>query len=185
VKEREAKPGKISSSRIYHGRVISVDLDQVRFPDGSIGELEMVRHSGASAVVPILTEGPDPEVLLIKQYRYAADGYVYEVPAGRLDPGESPESCARRELREETGYSAERVQGLTTIYTTPGFTDEQIHLFKATGLTRGDSNTERDEFLELCPMPLSKAISMIRSGAIVDAKTAIALLLLSPETKGQ
>jgi ADP-ribose pyrophosphatase len=185
VKERKSKPGKISSSRIYHGRVISVDLDQVRFPDGSVGELEMVRHSGASAVVPILTEGPTLEVLLIKQYRYAAGGYVYEVPAGRLDPGESPESCAKRELREETGYSAEHVQRLTTIYTTPGFTDEQIHLFKATGLTRGDSNTERDEFLELCPMLLSKAISMIRSGDIVDAKTAVALLLLSPEMKGQ
>jgi ADP-ribose pyrophosphatase len=145
----------------------------------------MVRHSGASAVVPILTDGPDPEVLLIKQYRYAADGYVYEVPAGRLDPGESPESCALRELREETGYSAEHVRRLTTIYTTPGFTDERIHLFEATGLSQGDSNTEHDEFLELCPMPLSKAISMIRTGEIVDAKTAICLLLLSPGMKGR
>jgi ADP-ribose pyrophosphatase len=181
VNEKKIQAGKISSSRIYNGRIISVDLDQVRFPDGSIGELEMVRHSGASAVVPVLEKGNDPQVLLIRQYRYAADGYVYEVPAGRLDPGESPESCAIRELREETGYSARTVHRLTTIFTTPGFTDEQIHLFIAEGLEEGESKVEQDEFLELCPMPLSRAVSMTRSGEIVDAKTAVALLLAALE----
>ena len=171
--------GKITSTRVYSGRVISVEVDRVRFPDGSVGELEMVRHSGASAVVPILEGGEDPRILLIKQYRYAADGYVYEIPAGRLGSAESPEECAMRELREETGYSAKRLQRLTTIYTTPGFTDERINLFVADGLTSGNAAPEHDEFLELYPVLLSNAVSMIRSGEIVDGKTAVGLLLTS------
>ena len=99
------RPGKISSRRIYTGRIIAVDTDTVRFPDGSIGELDMVRHPGASAVVPFSQRprGDDPQMLLLKQYRYAAEQYLYEIPAGRLEPGEDPRDCAIRELREETG----------------------------------------------------------------------------------
>ena len=173
-------PGQISSKRAYTGRVISLDVDEVRFPDGSTGSLEMVRHPGASAVLPVLQpdEG-DPEVLLIRQYRYAADGFLYEVPAGRLDAGESPEDCARRELREETGYPAERVERLFTMFTTPGFTDEKIHLFLATGLTLGESKREADEFLELVPTRLSQALSMVERGEITDSKTALTLLYAS------
>ncbi len=169
--------GKVDGERVYTGRIISVDLDSVRFPDGSIGKLEMIRHPGASAVVPLLGDlDNDPEVLLIRQYRYAAESYLYEVPAGRLDPGESPEACAHRELREETGYSASRVEKLFTMYTTPGFTDEKIHLFLATGLTPGETAREADEFMELVPTKLSEALSMIERGEIQDAKTALALL---------
>lgn len=171
------EPGRITSKRIHTGRVISLDVDTVRFPNGTVGELEMVRHSGASAVVPFLNDpGIDPEVLLIRQYRYAADGYVYEIPAGRLDPDERPEACALRELREETGYSATDIVSLTTIFTTPGFTDERIHLFLATGLTKGDSSLETDEILDLVPMPLARALEMIETGEIQDAKTVVALL---------
>jgi ADP-ribose pyrophosphatase len=170
-------PGKLSSTRLHTGRVISLDLDEVRFPDGSVGSMEMVRHPGASAVVPLLNpEADDPDVLLIRQYRYAADGYLYEIPAGRLDPGESPDACARRELAEETGYRATQVDHMFTMFTTPGFTDEKIHLFLATGLTEGDSAREADEFLELVPTRLSRALSMIEKGEIQDAKTALALL---------
>ncbi len=170
-------PGQISSMRVYNGRVISLDIDEVRFPDGSIGSLEMVRHPGASAVVPLLdADADDPEVLLIRQYRYAANGYLYEIPAGRLDVGESPMECAHRELSEETGYRAERVEQLFTMYTTPGFTDEKIHLFLATGLTAGESHREADEFMELVPTKMSRALSMIEQGEIQDAKTALALL---------
>jgi ADP-ribose pyrophosphatase len=162
---------------VYSGRIISVDLDSVRFPDGSVGQLEMIRHPGASAVVPLLGDlDGDPEVLLIRQYRYAAEAFLYEVPAGRLDPGERPEQCAHRELREETGYTAARVEHLFTMFTTPGFTDEKIHLFLATGLTAGESAREADEFMELVPTRLSEALRMIERGEIQDAKTALALL---------
>ena len=170
--------GRLSSRRVYSGRIISVDLDSVEFPNGTVGDLEMVRHPGASAVVPLLDplDSPDPRVVLIRQYRYAAEGYVYEIPAGRLDPGEAPADCALRELREETGYSAETLIPLTTFYTTPGFTDERIHLFTAAGLTEGASQTESDEILDLAPMTLSSAMALIASGELVDGKTMISLL---------
>jgi len=171
-------PGRVKSTRVYSGRIVSLDVDTVRFPDGSVGELEMIRHSGASAVVPFLSDpdSDDPHVLLIRQYRYAAGGYMLEVPAGRLDAGENPKDCAVRELKEETGCTAEQVEYLTTIYTTPGFTDERIHLFMATGLAAGETKHEADEFLEPQPMPLSQALEKIRAGEIQDGKTVIALL---------
>jgi ADP-ribose pyrophosphatase len=170
--------GRVSSTRAYTGRVISLDVDEVRFPDGSMGSLEMVRHPGASAVVPLLgrPDDADPELVLIRQYRYAAEGYLYEIPAGRLDPGETPTECARRELLEETGYQAAEVAPLFTMFTTPGFTDEKIHLFMASGLEPGEHRREADEFLELVPTRLSRALSMIERGEIQDAKTALALL---------
>jgi NTP pyrophosphohydrolases including oxidative damage repair enzymes len=176
--EEETKAGRIESKRAYTGRVISLDVDTVRFPDGSTGELEMIRHPGASAVVPFLSDpkGEDPQVLMIRQYRYAADGYMYEIPAGRLDPGESPHDCAVRELKEETGCTAERFDHLLTMYTTPGFTDEKIHLFMATGLVAGETKHEADEFLDLHPMRLSRALEMVEAGGIQDAKTALGLL---------
>ena len=147
----------------------------------------MVRHPGASAVVPFLSDptGDDPEILLIRQYRYAAERYLYEVPAGRLDPNEDPEHCARRELREETGCEAERVEHLFTMYTTPGFTDERIHLFMAVGLTRGQVAREADEFIEIETMTLSRALSLVEQGEIQDAKTALALLYAAGFRAGQ
>ena len=169
---------RVSTRRVYTGRVLNLDIDTVRFPNGSVGDLEMIRHPGASAVVPFLSDpaGDDPQVMLIRQYRYAAEGYLYEVPAGRLDANEPPDHCARRELREETGCEAERVEHLVTIYTTPGFTDERIHLFMAVGLTRGEAAREADEFIEVETMPLSGALSLVEQGEIQDAKTALALL---------
>lgn len=171
-------PGRVESHRAYTGRVISLDVDTVRFPDGTVGELEMIRHPGASAVVPFLSDptGEDPQILLIRQYRYAADGYLYEIPAGRLDPGEDPSDCAARELKEETGCSAQRFEHLFTMLTTPGFTDEKIHVFMATGLEVGETKHEADEFLELQPMLLSRALQMIEGGEIRDSKTALGLL---------
>ena len=169
---------RISTRRMYTGRIIHLDIDTVRFPNGTTGELEMIRHPGATAVVPFLSDpgGEDPQILLIRQYRYAAERYLYEVPAGRLDPGEAPDACARRELKEETGCVAERVEHLTTIYTTPGFTDEKIHVFMAVGLTRGEVAREADEFIEVETMALSGALSLIERGEIVDGKTVVALL---------
>jgi ADP-ribose pyrophosphatase len=172
------EPGRIKSVRVYTGKVISLDVDTVRFPDGSTGELEIIRHPGASAVVPFLSDprSEDPQVLMIRQYRYAAGGYMYEIPAGRLDKGEKPRDCAVRELKEETGCTAEQMDHLLSFYTTPGFTDEKIHLFMATGLVAGETKHEADEFLDLQPMLLSRALEMVEAGEIMDAKTALALL---------
>lgn len=170
----------ISSERIYTGRVLNLELDTVQFPDGSTGQLEMIRHPGASAVLPFLDDprSADPRIILIRQFRHATDGYVWEIPAGRLDPGEAPEACARRELREETGYQAGALERLTTIYTTPGFTDERIHLYLATGLTAGDTGHEPDEFLEIHEVRWRDALERIRRGEIVDGKSLVALTYL-------
>ena len=119
---------------------------------------------------------PDRTVTLIRQYRYAAEQYLYEIPAGRLDPDEPADVCARRELQEETGCEASRVEHLFTMYTTPGFTDERIHLFMATGLTRGENAREADEFIEVETMPLSRALSLVERGEIQDAKTALGIM---------
>jgi ADP-ribose pyrophosphatase len=169
---------KIGSRRVYTGRVLNLDIDQVRFPDNSTGELEIIRHPGASAVLPFLSDpsGPDPQILLIKQYRYAAEDFLYEVPAGRLDPNEDPADCARRELMEETGCTAARIEPLYTFYTTPGFIDERIHGFMATGITRGESRREADEFMTLETLTLSRALELIKSGDIRDGKTAVLIL---------
>jgi ADP-ribose pyrophosphatase len=173
--------GRLHSRRAYTGRIISLDVDEVSFPDGSIGELEIIRHPGASAVIPFLTDitADDPQILLIRQYRYAAEGYLYEIPAGRLNPSEDPRDCALRELKEETGCTAAHMEHVFTMYTTPGFTDEKIHLFMATGMKRGESHHEADEFLELHPTRLSQALQMIEAGEIQDAKTALGLLFIA------
>jgi ADP-ribose pyrophosphatase len=172
---------RLSSKRVYSGRIINVDIDTVRFPNGSTGELEMVRHPGASAVVPFVSDpaSDDPQILLIKQYRHAAEGFIYEIPAGKLDGDEDPAECARRELREETGCTAERIDHLYTFYTTPGFTDERIHAYLATGLTRGDVAHKSDEFMSTETVTLSRALELIRTGELQDAKTALAILFVA------
>jgi len=169
---------KQGSRRVYTGRVLNLDIDQVRFPDGSTGELEIIRHPGASAILPFVSDptGPDPQILLIKQYRYAAEDFLYEVPAGRLDPNESPLDCARRELLEETGCTAERIEPLYNFFTTPGFIDERIHGFMATGLTVGESKREADEFMTLETMTLSRSLELIQKGEIRDGKTTVLIL---------
>lgn len=172
-------PDRISREVIFDGRVVHLGVDEVRFPDGSTGELELIEHSGAAAVLPVLEEDgePDPEILLVRQYRYAAGGYLYEVPAGTRDPEDgSWEECARRELEEETGYVAGRLTHLTRIFTTPGFTDEVIHLYLARGLSKGEVRRDRDEFMEVVRIPFSRALGMIRDSEIVDAKSIVTLL---------
>jgi len=177
------EPGRVSTRRVYSGRVVSVDLDTVRFPDGKVGELELFRHPGAAAVVPVLSPpgAADPEILLIRQYRYAAGGVIWEIPAGRLDGHEPPEDCARRELREETGMEAARFERLCRIFTTPGFCDEQIHLFAAYELAEvaAGASRETDEYVELAPMSLSRTLGLIRDGKLTDAKTICAVLFFA------
>ncbi|HET8712817.1 MAG TPA: NUDIX hydrolase [Gemmatimonadales bacterium] len=176
----------LKSVRGYTGKFMHLDIDTVRFPDGSVGELEIIRHPGAAAVIPFASDpgGPDPTILLIHQFRYAANGLLYEIPAGRLNPGEDPRVCAERELLEEVGVTAGRVERLTTIWTTPGFTDERIHLFWASDLTTGQHAREPDEFIEVTPKPLSEVLALIKSGEICDAKTCLAILFVAGFTLG-
>jgi ADP-ribose pyrophosphatase len=172
---------QLASRELYTGKIFRLDRDSVRFPDGSDAEMDIVRHPGASAIVPFMNdpEGEDPQILLLRQYRYAAGGYIYEVPAGRLDGDESPASCAVRELREETGCTAERMEPLFTMFTTPGFTDEKIHVFMASGLSHGESAREADEFADVVIMQLAEALELIRVGEIMDAKTALSILYVA------
>jgi ADP-ribose pyrophosphatase len=175
----DAPAARLSTREVYRGRIVHLFQDEVRFPDGSTGTLEMIRHPGAAAVLPVLGDPrePDPEILLIRQYRYATDGFIYEVPAGLpSEPGESWDVCAARELEEETGYRAGELRFLTTIYTTPGFTDERIHLFLGTNLVPGTQAHDQDEFMEIERMPLSRALEMVRDGRIIDAKSLCTLL---------
>ena len=144
-----------------------------QLPNGRECWLDIVRHPGASAVVPFLG---DDEVLLIRQYRHAAGGTIYEVPAGKLDPGDTPESCAARELEEEVGRRPGRLEHLTSILTTPGFTDEVIHLYAAFDLETVEQRPEEHEVIELAPMPLSAALELVWSGELRDAKSALALI---------
>jgi ADP-ribose pyrophosphatase len=172
----------VHSEAVYHGRVVDLYVDTVRFPDGSTGKLEMMRHSGASAVLPVLGDpaADDPQILLIRQYRYAAGGFMLEVPAGRPDRmGEPWEDVARRELEEETGHVAGTLTYLTSIYTTPGFTNELIRLYVATDLRPGRTSLDANEFLEPVFTTLSAALAMVRSGEIVDAKTIGTLLYVA------
>jgi ADP-ribose pyrophosphatase len=168
----------LSTRRLFTGRIVSLDVDTVRYPNGTTGDLEMLRHPGAAAVLPFLDDpsDPDPRVLLIRQFRHATDGFLWEIPAGRRDKGEAPDATARRELREETGYSCTRLEPLTTFWTTPGFTDERIDLFLAAGLTPGDTAREDDEVIELHEVRWSEVLRMVHAGEIDDAKSAIAIL---------
>ena len=160
---------------IYKGRVVHLTTEEITLPNGHRMELEIVRHPGASAVVPLTADG---EVLLIRQYRHAVGGFIYEVPAGKLDrKGESPEVCAARELTEEAGVVAGRITPLASIVTTPGFTDEVIHLFLAEDLTPAATAHESDEVITLLRRPLATCLEMIEKGEITDAKSICALFL--------
>lgn len=177
-KKGEKPAAQLASTELYRGKIITLNRDTVRFPDGSTADMDIVRHSGASAIVPFMSDpaGEDPQLLLLRQYRYAAGGYIYEIPAGRLDGDESPADCAARELKEETGCTAERMEPLFSMFTTPGFTDEQIHVFMATGLAHEAAAREADEFVDIVIMSLAEALELIRVGEIMDAKTALSIL---------
>ena len=160
---------------IFTGKVLTLNIDTVTLPDGLTIDLEMVRHPGAAAVVPLKDDGT---VVLVKQFRHAAGGFIYEIPAGKLHPGEDPMHCAARELEEEIGYIAGRLDRLTSILTAPGFTDEIIHIYKASGMTVGKQQLDRDEVLEVLEIPLHEALKMIESGEIRDAKTIVGLQMV-------
>jgi len=171
----------MSDSEVLRGFRVEVSKERVTLPNGRVAELDIVHHPGAAAIVPFES---DDVVLLIRQYRHAAGGMILEVPAGKLDPGEAPEACAIRELEEETGYRAGRLEPLTSIWASPGFTDEVIHLFAAYDLEPTAQDLQPDEIIELVPMPLDEALARVRQGELRDAKSALALLLAADRERG-
>ncbi|OPX86254.1 MAG: ADP-ribose pyrophosphatase [Pelotomaculum sp. PtaB.Bin104] len=158
----------LSVKRLYEGKIINVRVDTVSLPGGGTATREVVEHAGAVGVVPVNEQG---EILLVRQYRYAAGKTLLEIPAGKLEPGEDPLACARRELLEETGYAASGCERLISFYSTPGFTNETLYLFLATGLTQKEQNLDEDEDIAVVPVPFEQAIDFIWSGEICDAKS--------------
>jgi len=157
---------------IYKGKVVVLNVDRVTLPNGATVDLEVIRHPGAAAIVPMKD---DETVILIRQFRHAVGGFIYEIPAGKLHPGEDPRDCAARELEEEIGYRASSFELLTSIFTAPGFADEVIHIYKGTGLTKGRQKLDHDEVLNVVELPIEKAIAQIQDGTIRDGKTIVGL----------
>ena len=162
----------LKKNTVYEGRVVTLNIETVTLPNGLTVDLEVIRHPGAAAVVPMKNAGT---VILIKQFRHAANGFIYEIPAGKLHPGEDPLHCAARELEEEIGYRSDRFELLSSILTAPGFADEIIHVYKATNLTKGMQQLDQDEVLEVVEISLPDAIKKIEDGTIRDAKTIVGL----------
>lgn len=159
---------------IYKGNPVHLFVEDVLLPNGLSTALEVVRHPGASAVVPLTDAGT---VVLIRQYRHAAGGYLFEIPAGKLSTGESPEVCAIREVEEEIGYHPSRLKKLSAIFTAPGFCDEVIHLFLGTGLIACRQKLDEDEVIEIVEMPFDEAMKKITDQTIRDAKSIVGLQL--------
>ena len=163
-------------TRVYEGRIFNVVLEEVTLPNGATKKREIIRHPGAAAMVPLLE---DRRVIMVRQYRHAVGRFVWEIPAGTLEPGEDPVTCARRELVEEIGYEAGRLEKITEILPAPGYTDEHIHVFLATGLTPAEQQLQDDEVLDVEFVPFETALGMVRRGEIQDAKSIVGLLLTS------
>lgn len=172
-REIRAMAGK---KRVYKGRVFEVWSEPVSLPSGRRAGRDVVRHPGSVAVLPVDERG---RVLLLRQFRHAVGGVIWEIPAGTLEPGERPLLCARRELLEETGYRARRWKKLTTIYASPGILDERLHLYAAWDLTRGTPRPQADEDIVCRWVSMERALSMVRSGRLADSKSICAVLYVT------
>lgn len=170
------KEKTIKTDHILKGRIFDIYRLQVRLPNGRQSFREIIKHPGAIAVIPILDDG---RILLEKQYRKAVEKVLYEIPAGTLEKGEDLKACVRRELLEETGYAARKIEHLISFYPAPGYTSEMIHLFLARGLTLRKACPEEDETIVLAPMKLDRVMQLIRTGRIKDGKTILGMLYLN------
>lgn len=164
---------KLNSREVFSGRLLNVFLDEVRLPDGSVSTREWIKHPGASAVLPVFENG---EVMMVRQFRYPPSQIFYEVPAGKLDPGETPDTTAVRELKEEAGLVCGKHEYLGHFYPSIGYTDEVIHLYVAWDIETFRQNVDDDEFLIRERIGFRQAVQMVHSGKISDGKTMIAVL---------
>jgi ADP-ribose pyrophosphatase len=167
----------IKSAKIFSGRVISLQVDDVELPNGKTSTREIIKHPGAVAILPITEDG---KIVMVEQYRKALERTLVEIPAGKLEKGEDPESSARRELEEETGYVCTNLDWLISFYTSPGFADEIVHVYLATGLSKKEdaAGLDEDEFVNIVELSLSEAKQHIEDKKIYDAKTAYAVQYL-------
>lgn len=163
----------VSKKTVWRGRAVNFDVDTVRLPNGKLATREFMSHPGAVGVVPFLDRDT---VVMVRQYRHPVREVTWELPAGKLDPGESVLTCLKRELAEETGFTARKFTPLLRYWPTPAFADEILHLYVAEGLKKGAMRTDEDEFLECVTVPFKKAVEMVRRGKIKDSKTVVGLL---------
>ncbi len=162
----------LETRRVYEGRVVRLRVDKVALPDGRSAQREVAEHEPVVVIVPLDGDG---NVLLVRQYRLPVKQFLLELPAGGIDPGESTEEAVQRELREETGQRARRLERLAAFYASPGYCDELMHLFLATELEHSPLAGDSDESIEVVPMPLAEALALVEEGEICDAKTIIGL----------
>ncbi len=178
------KETRLSTEKIYKGSLLDVRRDEVSLPNGKTSMREWINHPGAACIIPVL---PDGKIALIKQYRYPVQAEMIELPAGKLDKGETPEECAGRELQEEIGYSAGKLTFVCNIHPAIGFANEKMWIYLAEDLTKTTENTDHDEFVELMPTILEDAVNLVWKGTITDVKTIIGLLwaerLMEKKTK--
>ncbi|MBN2149069.1 MAG: NUDIX hydrolase [Anaerolineales bacterium] len=167
----------LSSKNTYHGRAFSVRRDEIRLPDGALARLDIVEHVGAVTILPLDDQG---QVWFVRQYRHAAGIELLELPAGTLEPGEDPQVCAHREIREETGMAAGRLQKIGEFFLAPGYSTEYMHVYLAQDLLHDPLPGDQDEFLSVERYPLAQVYAMLRNGEIRDAKTIAALSLAQP-----
>lgn len=172
----------VSVRHIYKGNIINVDLVTVTLPDGRTATRDIVRHPGASVIIPLNEKG---EIYMVRQYRKPLEAVFLEIPAGKLDPGEDPLTCAKRELMEETGLKAREIIYLASIHSTPGFSDEVLHMYAAVGLVEGKSCADTDEFISTEKHKVEDLTDMILSGKITDAKSIIGIFMAEKIIRGK
>jgi ADP-ribose pyrophosphatase len=167
----------LSSEKIYSGKVISLQVDEVELPNGKIAKRELIKHPGAVAIIAITDEN---KIVMVEQYRKALEQTIIEIPAGKLERGEQPDVCAKRELEEETSYECESLELLNSFYTSPGFANEIVHVFLAKGLTKMEdaAGLDEDEFVNLMELTIGEALQAIEDKKIYDAKTIFAVQYL-------
>jgi len=162
----------INTKEIYNGKIITLQLDEVKLPNGKMATREIVKHPGAVAIMALTS---DQRMIFVRQFRKPLEKTILEIPAGKLEKGEDPKHCAERELTEETGYTAKEMKQVSAFYTSPGFANEFLYLFEAQKLVSGQAEPDDDEFVELIELDLHEAFEAMERGEIIDAKTVLAV----------